>query len=182
MEAACWAHGRRNFFDLARINKAPIAVEAVEHIDVLFAIEREINGMPPQERVRMRHERSRPLVIELQTWLCAQRARVSKHSEIGKAIDHTLKRWGAFTRFLDDGQLCISNNDAERELRAVRHRAQELDLRWFRRGRPAGGRHLHLDRNRQAQQRRSASLARRRARPAKCIHELLPWNWHRAAA
>src|SRR5215210_7175200 len=53
VEAACWAHGRRKFFDLARINKAPIAVEAVERIDVLFAIEREINGTTPHERKRV---------------------------------------------------------------------------------------------------------------------------------
>ena len=50
IEAGCWAHARRKFFDLARLNKAPIAIEAVERIDALFAIEREINGAPPQDR------------------------------------------------------------------------------------------------------------------------------------
>jgi len=119
IEAACWAHGRRKFFDLARLNKAPIAAEAVERIDAVFAIEREINGATPQERVRIRHEHSQPLIIELQTWLREQRARISKHSETGKAIDYSLKRWAAFTRFLDDGRLCMTNNAAERELRAV---------------------------------------------------------------
>ncbi len=104
-EAACWAHGRRKFFDLARINKAPIAVEAAERIDALFAIEREINGLMPQKRMRMRHERSRSLVIALESWLREQRARVSKHSETGKAIDYSLKRWTALTGFLDDGRL-----------------------------------------------------------------------------
>ena len=105
---------------LAQINKAPIAIEAVERIDVLFAIEREINGMTPQERVRVRNERSRSLVIELGRWLREQRARVSKNSETGKAIDYSLKRWSALTRFLDDGgRLCMSNNAAERELRAI---------------------------------------------------------------
>src|SRR5258707_13349470 len=64
VEVACWAHARRKFFDLAQINKAPIAIEAVERVDVLFAIEREINGMAPQERVRVRNERSRSLVSE----------------------------------------------------------------------------------------------------------------------
>src|ERR1700722_18228213 len=61
LEAACWAHARRKFFDLARLNKAPTAIEAVERIDALFAIEREINGVLPQERVRVRSERSQPL-------------------------------------------------------------------------------------------------------------------------
>ena len=109
IEVACWAHGRRKFFDLARINKAPIAAEAVERIDVLFAIEREINGVMPQQRVHVRSERSRPLVVELENWLRMQRARVSKNSEIGKAIDYSLKRWSALIRFLDDGRLCMSN-------------------------------------------------------------------------
>src|SRR5213082_3793992 len=83
VEASCWAHARRKFFDLARINKAPIAIEAVERIDALFATEREFNGMTPQERVRVRNERSRPLVIKLESWLREQRARVSKNSETG---------------------------------------------------------------------------------------------------
>jgi transposase len=119
VEAACWAHGRRKFFDLARINKAPIVEEAVARIDALFAIEREINGLTPQARVDARHERSWPLATALEAWLREQRARVSKSSETGKAIDYSLKRWDALTRFLDDGRLCMSNNAAERELRAI---------------------------------------------------------------
>ena len=78
VEAACWAHARRKFFDLARINQAPIAAEAVERIDALFAIEREINRVTPQHRVRVRNEHSRPRVIALETWLREQRGRVSK--------------------------------------------------------------------------------------------------------
>jgi transposase len=68
VEAACWAHARRKFFDLARINKAPIATEAVARIDALFAIEREINGLALPQRVGVRTERSRPLVVALETW------------------------------------------------------------------------------------------------------------------
>jgi Transposase IS66 family len=65
IEAACWAHGRRKLFDLARLSKAPIAAEAVKRIDVPFAIEREINGLALHERLHVRQERSRPLIIEL---------------------------------------------------------------------------------------------------------------------
>jgi transposase len=118
-EAACWAHGRRKFFDLARLANAPIAAEAVRRIDLLFAIEREINGLSPQERARVRQERSRPLTTELQTWFHQQRAKLSKNNDTTKAINYILNRWEAFTRFLDDGRLCLSNNAAERELRAV---------------------------------------------------------------
>jgi len=182
IEAACWAHGRRKFFDLARLNKAPIAAEAVERIDVLFAIEREINGMTPPERVRVRHERSRPLIIDLQTWLREQRTRVSKHSDTGKAIDYSLKRWDAFTRFLDDGRLCMSNNAAERELRAI-----ALGRRnWTFAGSDEGGRRAAAiytliataklnDIDPQAWL--ADVLARLHDHPAKRIHELLPWNW-----
>jgi transposase len=119
IEAGCWAHARRKFFDLARLNKAPIAIEAVERIDALFAIERDINGLPPQERVRVRTELSRPLVLSLEQWLRDRRARLSGKSETGKAIDYMLKRWEVFIRYLADGRLCMSNNAAERELRAV---------------------------------------------------------------
>jgi transposase len=119
IEAACWAHARRKFFDLARLQKAPIAIEAVARIDALFAIEREINGMTSQERLVVRAERSRPLVTELESWLRMQCGKLSRKSETAKAIDYSLKRWTALTRFLDDGRLCISNNAAERALRGI---------------------------------------------------------------
>jgi hypothetical protein len=119
IEAACWAHGRRKFFDLARLQKAPIAIEAVERIDALFAIEHEINGLAPEQRLAVRGERSRPLVVELETWLRQQHAKLSRRSETAKAIDYSLKRWTALTRFLDDGRLCMSNNAAERAVRVA---------------------------------------------------------------
>jgi len=118
-EASCWAHARRKFFDLARLKQAPIAIEAVSRIDALFAIEREINGVTPEGRVRVRNERSRPLVVALETWLRGQRARLSGRSDTAKAIDYSLKRWTPLTRFLDDGRLCMSNNAAERALRGI---------------------------------------------------------------
>jgi len=119
IEAACWAHGRRKFFDLARLQKAPIAIEAIERIDALFAIEREINGLSAGQRRAVRNERSRPLVAELESWLRQQRAKLSRKSETAKAIDYSLKRWTALIRFLDDGRLCMSNNAAERAVRCI---------------------------------------------------------------
>jgi transposase len=182
VEAACWAHARRKFFDLARLQKAPIAIEAAKRIDALFAIEREINGLAPQQRVAVRRERSCPLVIELQTWLREQRARVSKSSETGKAIDYSLKRWTALTRFLDDGRLCMSNNAAERELRAVAVGRKN----WTFAGSDEGGRRAAAiytliqtaklnDIDPQAWL--ADVLARLPDHPAKRIDELLPWNW-----
>jgi transposase len=119
MEAACWAHGRRKFFDLAKLAKAPIACAAVRRIDELFEIEREINGRAPEQRLAVRRERSKPLVDTLEAWLREQRDRVSAKSEIAKAINYSLNRWAAFTSFLDDGRICLSNNAAERAVRGV---------------------------------------------------------------
>ena len=67
----------------------------------------------------MRQERSRPIIFELQAWLREQRANLSRSNDTAKAINYCLSRWDAFTRFLDDGRLCMSNNAAERELRAI---------------------------------------------------------------
>jgi transposase len=182
IEAACWAHGRRKFFDLARINKAPIAIEAVERIDALFAVEREINGMTPQERQRARNERSRPLVVALETWLREQRAKLSRKSETAKAINYSLKRWPAFTRFLDDGRLCMSNNAAERAVRCVAVGRKN----WTFAGSDEGGRRAAAiytlietaklnDIDPQAWL--ADVLARLPDHSAKRIGDLLPWNW-----
>src|SRR5215212_3624367 len=119
LEAACWAHARRKLFELAAISKAPIAAEAVRRIDELFRVERELNGKPAAERLAVRKERTKPLVLELETWLRAQHMRVSRKAEIGKAIGYALNHWAALTRFLGDGRICMSNNAAERALRGI---------------------------------------------------------------
>jgi len=118
-EAACWAHGRRKFFVLAEVGKAPLALEAVRRIDGIFDVERDINGRPASERIEIRAKRVAPLVDGLETWMRAERARLSRHAEVAKAMDYMLKRWRAFTRFLADGRICITNNAAERALRGI---------------------------------------------------------------
>jgi transposase len=102
-----------------KLTKAPIASEAVRRIDELFEIERSINGCMPDDRLAARREQSRPLVDALETWLREQRDRVSSKSEVAKAINYSLSRWPAFTRFLEDGRICLSNNAAERAVRGV---------------------------------------------------------------
>jgi len=184
IEAACWAHARRKFFDLARLSKAPIAAEAVKRIDILFAIEREINGATPQERVSARQERSRPLIVELQTWLREQRANLSKNNDTTKAINYILSRWNAFIHILDDGRLCMSNNAAERELRAVAVGRKN----WTFAGSDEGGRRAAAIYTLIATAKLNGVdprawladvLVRMPDHPAKRIHELLPWNWRR---
>ena len=145
--------------------KAPLAVEAVRRIDAIFAIEREINGLAADDRLTARQKRVAPLVGELENWMRAERARLSRHADIAKAIDYMLKRWPAFTRFLDDGRICLTNNAAERALARHCPRAQGMVVRRLRSRRRAGRGDVHPDRHRQAQRHRSARLARRRAAP-----------------
>jgi transposase len=184
VEAACWAHGRRKFFDLARLSKAPIAAEAVKRIDVLFAIEREINGLASQERLRVRQERSRSFIVELEAWLREQRAKLSRNNDTTKAINYCLSRWDAFTRFLDDGRLCMSNNAAERELRAVAVGRRN----WTFAGSDEGGRRAAAiytliataklnDVDPQAWL--ADVLARINDHAIQRLAELLPWNWQK---
>ena len=124
-EALCWAHARRKFFelaDLARAGKAPpapLAVEAVRQIDAIFAHEREINGRTAADRFAYRREHVAALVGELEVWMKRERSKLSRHADVAKAMDYLLKRWPAFTRFLGDGRICLTNNAAERALRGV---------------------------------------------------------------
>ena len=130
VEALCWSHARRKFFELAYIaanarrgkNAAPIspiALEAVKRIDAIFDIEREINGAAAKERLAARGSRSVPLVAAFEEWMRAERATLSRHNAVAKAIDYMLTRRPAFARFLEDGRICLTNNAAERALRGL---------------------------------------------------------------
>jgi len=118
-EAACWAHGRRKLFALAQLARAPIAAEAVRRIDAIFDAERDFNGVPVAERSAARQQHVAPLIAGLETWMRAERGKLSRHSDVARAMDYMLKRWPAFTRFVDDGRICLTNNAAERALRGI---------------------------------------------------------------
>jgi hypothetical protein len=98
---------------------APLALAAVERIDAIFAIEREINGLDAAARLQVRRERLAPLVAGLETWTRVERARLSRHADVAKAMDYMLKRWPAFERVVHDGRICLTNNAAERALRGI---------------------------------------------------------------
>jgi hypothetical protein len=125
---ASWAHARRKFFVLADVAAkargklpavAPLALEAVARIDALFAIEHDSNRLAADGRLAVGRARALPLVADLQAWMRSERAKLSRHAEVAKAMDYMLKRWAAFTRFLDDGRICLTNNAAERALRGI---------------------------------------------------------------
>ena len=127
---ACWSHSRRKFFELADIAASkrrgknappisPVALEAVKRIDVLFDIERGINGKPTEQRLALRQQLSAPVLADLKGWMQAERKKLSRHSPVAKAMDYMLRRWDRFARFLEDGRICLTNNAAERALRGI---------------------------------------------------------------
>jgi transposase len=119
LEAACWAHVRRKFYDLLVAHKSPVAAEAVERIAGLYAIEEEIRGRPPEERREIRNTRSRPLLESLKQWFEETLGKLSKKTDTAMAVRYALGRWEALMRYCDDGRIEIDNNAAERSLRAV---------------------------------------------------------------
>ncbi|WCP13557.1 IS66 family transposase ISAli10 [Sphingobium sp. AntQ-1] len=102
-----------------RVVISPLAIEAVQRIDRIFAIERDINGSPAAERHAVRQILSAPLVAELGDWMREQRGLLSSKDAVGKKMDYMLNAWPAFTAFLEDGRICLTNNAAERALRAI---------------------------------------------------------------
>jgi transposase len=119
IEAACWAHARRKFFEIYDSTASPIAFEALVRIGALYKIEDKIRGILPEERKAVRRARAAPLLKELYDWLRATVRKVSKKSAIASAIGYTLSLWTALTRYAEDGSIEIDNNPVERELRVV---------------------------------------------------------------
>jgi transposase len=199
LEAACWAHARRPFFALADIEASarrkaegkssapisPLALEAVRRIDALFEIERAINGRSAEQRQAVRQELSAPLVADLEAWMREARPKLSRGSDVAKAMDYMLKRWPAFTHFLHDGRVCLSNNAAERSLRGIALGRKS----WLFAGSDRGGQRAAVmyslivtaKMNGVDPQAWLADvLARIAGHPASRLDDLLPWNWRSA--
>jgi transposase len=119
LEAACWAHVRRKFYDLYVADRSPIAVEAIRRIGLLYAIEREVRGRLPEERLTVRQARATSILEELHVWLSAVLLTVSAKSNLAIAIKYALVRWQALIRFQADGRIEIDNNTAERSIRPI---------------------------------------------------------------
>lgn len=115
-EIGCAAHARRKFFDLHVTNKSHIAAQALKFFGTLYDIERDIAGMNPEDRRAVRQERAKPVTDALHRWMMGQRQRVPEGSAISKALDYSLKRWEALTRYLDDGHVPADNNWVENQI------------------------------------------------------------------
>jgi transposase len=195
IEAACWSHARRKLFELADIaSKArdktstvisPIAFAAVAKFDAVFAMERSINGLSPDERLAVRRKDIVPIVDDLIAWMKQERAKLSRHNDVAKAMDYMLKRIDAFTRFLQDGRICLSNNAAERALRGIALGRKS----WLFAGSDRGGERAAVmftliqtaklnDVDPQAWL--ADVLARIADHKIADLAALLPWNWSRA--
>lgn len=118
IEVGCWAHARRYFVE-ARPTGPDLAQAAIDRIGRRFVIEQAAAELSDEARVRLRAEKARPLLDELHAWLAAVDLRVLPKSPLARAIGYVRNQWGALTRYLDDGRLAISNNEAERALRAI---------------------------------------------------------------
>jgi transposase len=197
LEALCWAHARRKLFVLADIAAntrrgakvapiSPIAFEAVTRIDALFDIEREINGMAAGQRRAVRRERSAPLVAGLEAWMREHRAKLSRHAPVAQAMDYMLRRWDGFTRFLDDGRVCLTNNAAERAPRGIAFGRKA----WLFAGSDRGAERAAVMysligtarlNNVDPQAWLADVLARIAEIPQNRLSELLPWNWRHCA-
>jgi transposase len=193
VEALCWAHARRKFFVLADIAAnarrgqgappiSPLALEAVRRMDALFEIERAIAGLSPEQRLAVRQDKSAPLVTALETWMRAQRARLSGHAPVAKAMDYMLRRWETFTVFLRDGRVCLTNNAAERALRGIALGRKA----WLFAGSDRGGQRAAFMyslvvtakmNDVDPQVWLAEVLARIADLPQTRLHELLPWEW-----
>jgi transposase len=191
--ALCWAHARRQFFELADIaansrrgRKAPaispVALEAVRRIDALFEIERTINGLSAEERRRVRQELSAPLVAELEAWLRAERSRLSRSASVAGPIDYMLRRWDRFARFVEDGRICLTNNAAERALRGFALGRKSWLFAGSERGADRAAAITTLIMTAKLNEVDplawlSDVLARIADTPQSRVHELLPWDW-----
>ena len=119
IEAACWAHARRKFYDVHQATQSPLALEALHKIGELYGIEEQIRGQLPDLRKQVRQTHAGPKLGALHAWLHDTLTKLSKKSELSSAIRYTMSRWAALTRYRDDGNVEIDNNTAERSLRGV---------------------------------------------------------------
>ena len=116
-EIGCMAHARRKFFDLHVANKSQLAEQALHSISGLYEVERQALSMSDEDRWQIRQEMAVPIIKTLHDWMLAQRDLVPNGSATAKALDYSLKRWVALTRYLDDGAVPIDNNQVENQIR-----------------------------------------------------------------
>src|SRR5262249_49590336 len=182
VEAGCWAHVRRKFFDVHAATGSPIAKEALDRIGQLYAVEKIISGLPPERRRQRRQLHAKPIAEALAAWAASTVRQLSRKSELARAFRYMRARWTALVRCFDDGRLALDNNPAERALRCVAIGRKNY---LFAGSDAGGGRAAALYsliesaklNGLDPQAYLADLLGRIGDHPAKRLAELLPWNW-----
>ena len=186
-EVACWAHARRKIYDIHVETKSPAAAHALEMIARLFAIEADIKGRLPAERLAARRAKATPILFELRAFLDATMEKISGKSSLAGAFRYAASRWTALTRYVDNGRLEMSNNAAERAMRPLAlGRKNYLFAGSDEGGRRAAIIYTLIETARLNDVDPEAWLgdviSRIADHPNTKIDELLPWKWTRAGS
>jgi transposase len=181
-EVACWMHGRRKFYDIARAGNAPLAAQALAFIKTLYEVERAVRDAEPEARRQYREQHARPVLEAFKAWLDTALQRLPPRGELAKAMRYLTRRWTAFTRYLDDGRLAIDNGAAERAFKGPILGRKN----WMFAGSDAGGQRAAIVYSLIETCKLNAIepfaylsgvLARLPTHPANRIEELLPYHW-----
>jgi transposase len=181
-EVGCLAHSRRKFHDLWANHKSPLAEEALTMFGLLYDVERSARELDADQRLRLRELRSKPIADTLHQWLILHRQRTTDGTAIAKAIDYSLNRWEALTRYLKDGNLPIDNNHIENRIRPIAlGRANWLFAGSLRAGQRAAAAMSLIQsaklNGHDPYQYLKDVLTRLPTQPASRIEELLPHRW-----
>lgn len=118
-EAGCMAHARRKFYDLWANHGSPIGQRALTYIQKLYDVEQQVRALDDKDRLALRRRRSRRYAALMHRWMIEQRKQVPDGSATAKALDYSLNRWAALTRFVDDAAVPIDNNHVENKIRPI---------------------------------------------------------------
>ena len=120
----CWAHARRKFMEAMNVVPAPqrkegatAAHKGLDFCNQLFAIERDLHEVTPEERLLERQQRSTLVLGSFRAWLDAMSVQVLPKSKLGEAVTYCLNQWGKLNAFLLDGRLELDNNRSERAIK-----------------------------------------------------------------
>jgi transposase len=119
IEVGCLAHARRKFHALTTKQPHPIADEALQFFQAIYTVEASARALDDAERKRLRQLHTKPILTRFHEWLALQRQRATDGTALANAIDYSLRRWAALTRFIDDGRLPPDNNHLENRIRPI---------------------------------------------------------------